>query len=42
MAVFQLDLISLKMKMDDAKNEKWIIPFKKFSMFRVNAMSVST
>ena len=28
-------LISLKMTMESAKNVKWIIPFKKFSMIRV-------
>ena len=28
--------------MDSAKNEKWIIPFKKFSRLRVNSVIMST
>ena len=31
-----LTLISLKMIMGSAKNVRWIIPFKKFGMVRVN------
>ena len=35
-------LISLKMVMDSARNGRWIIPFKKFGMVRVNISRIHT